>query len=192
MRKRLTENQAAFLDDLAIRYSDVLMSYAMRFLNYQPHLQPLAQECVQETFVRAIACAEALMQHENPVGWLKVSLKHLLLNSISSARFRREELHEDVSAHPKALQQSAADAFALWEQHQQLAEVLAAARKLLTPEEQRTLDAHFRDGLTTAETALLESVPESTIRGRIGRIRRKLKKHFPELCVLLLLTSYLK
>lgn len=192
MRKRLTEEQYAYLDDLALRYSDVLMSYAMRFLNYRQHLQPLAQECVQDTFLRAVANAEALMKHENPVGWLKVSLRHILLHAISSASFRREEHLSDAQTHPKALQQSAAEALELWETGQELSEVLDVAKKLLTADERRTFDAHFRQGLTTAETALLESVPESTIRGRISRIRRKLKKHFPELCLLLLLTGYMK
>ena len=74
----------------------------------------------------------------------------------------------------------------------QLEDVLQVAHAILTTEEQRTLESHFIGGLTTAETAMLESVPESTIRGRISRIRRKLKKHFPELCVLLLLGSYIK
>lgn len=192
MGKRLTDKQAAFLDDLAIRYSDVLMQYAMRFLNYQPHLRPLAQECVQEAYLRAVKCVDGLMAHENPVGWLKVVLKHLLLNRIGSAKHQREELCEDVSAHAAAFDQTAEDALALWETHQQLEDVLQVAHAILTTEEQRTLDAHFFSGLTTAETALLESVPESTIRGRISRIRRKLKKYFPELCVLLLLGSYIK
>lgn len=191
MRKRLTEEQAAFLDDLAVCYSGMLMQYAMRFLNYRQHLQPLAQECVQESFVKAIACVEELMVHENPVGWLKVVLKHKLLNCIKSARFQREELHEDISAHPQAMQQSVAEALALWEQHQQLTDVLSVAQKLLTEEEQRTFELYIRDGMTIAETALLESVPVSTIRGRINRIRQKLRKHFPELCILLLLSDYL-
>ncbi len=192
MSKRLTDKQAAFLDELAIRYSDVLMQYAMRFLNYQPHLRPLAQECVQETYLRAVKCVDGLMGHENPVGWLKVVLKHLLLNRIGSANHQREELCGDVSAHAAALGQSAEDALALWETHRQLEEVLQVAHAILTTEEQRTLESHFFGGLTTQETALLESVPESTIRGRISRIRRKLKKYFPELCVLLLLGGYIK
>ena len=192
MQKRLTDKQAAFLEELAIRYSDVLMQYALRFLNYQPHLRPLAQECVQETFLRAIKCVDGLMVHENPVGWLKVVLKHLLLNRIGSAKHQREELCGDISVHTAAIGQSAGDALALWEAHQQLEDVLQVAHAILTTEEQRTLESHFFGGLTTAETALLESVPESTIRGRISRIRRKLKKVFPELCVLLLLGSYIK
>lgn len=192
MHKRLTDKQAAFLEELAIRCSDVLMQYAMRFLNYQPHLRPLAQECVQEAFLRAVKCVDGLMAHENPVGWLKVVLKHLLLNRIGSATHQREELCGDVSVHAAAIGQSAMDALNRWETQHQLEEVLQVAHAILTTEEQRTLDAHFISGLTTAETALLESVPESTIRGRISRIRNKLKKVFPELCVLLLLGSYIK
>jgi len=192
MQKRLTDKQVAFLEELALSYSDVLMQYAMRFLNYQPHLRPLAQECVQEVFLRAIKCVDGLMAHENPVGWLKVVLKHLLLNRIGSAKHQREELCGDVAVHAAAIGLSAEDALALWEAHQQLEDVLQVAHAILTTEEQRTLESHFFGGLTTAETALLESVPESTIRGRISRIRRKLKKYFPELCVLLLLGSYIK
>lgn len=192
MRKRLTDKQAAFLDELAIRYSDVLMQYAMRFLNYQPHLRPLAQECVQDAYLRAVKCVDGLMAHENPVGWLKVVLKHLLLSRVGSAKHQREELCGDVSAHAAAHTQSAMDVLALWETHQQVEEVLQVAHAVLTIEEQRTLESHFFGGLTTAETALLESVPESTIRGRISRIRRKLRKYFPELCVLMLLGGYIK
>lgn len=192
MHKHLTDKQAAFLEELVIRYSDVLMQYAMRFLNYQLHLRPLAQECVQEAFLRAVKCVDGLMAHENPVGWLKVVLKHLLLNHTGSAKYQREELCGDISVHAAAIGQSAMDALNCWETQHQLEEVLQVAHAILTLEEQRTLDTHFISGLTTAETALLESVPESTIRGRISRIRSKLKKVFPELCVLLLLSGYIK
>lgn len=180
MRKSLTTEQAAFLDDLAVRCSDMLMNYAMRFLRYQAHLYPLAQECVQETFVRAIACVDTLMQHENPVGWLKVSLKYHLLNSLRREKQRRLKTYE-------ATVPEVSEALLLWEETQTLTDVLTIVQGLLTVEEQRTFEAYFRQGMTAEETALLESVPESTIRGRISRIRRKLKKHFPELCGLLLL-----
>ena len=63
---------------------------------------------------------------------------------------------------------------------------------LLTPEEIQTFGDHFLQGFTAEETAKMENVPAATVRGRISRIRKRLKRYFLNLCVLLSVMCYMK
>lgn len=190
MRKTLTEEQVAFLTGLVDQYDDALLKYAIRFLHYRPDLIPVAQEAVQEMYVRAIRHVDELMAHENPVAWLKLCLKRLLLNHARSRAAQLEELTEDVSAHPEIEGAQVNAAMEAWSGRVSLQEVQEMAPVLLSPEEQRIFDEHFLYGLTTEETASLESIPAATVRGCISRIRKKLRKYFIPVCLLMLEAGY--
>lgn len=73
MKKRLTEAQATYLRELTLQSADVLTKYAYRFFGYQPHMREIAEEAVQDTYLKAVEDVESLMKHPNKIGWLKVS-----------------------------------------------------------------------------------------------------------------------
>lgn len=192
MRKRLTEQQHMFVGSLPGLYGDALLKYAVRFLGYKPHLQHMAEDAVQETWLKAIENAESLMQHDNPAAWLKLCVKRCLLNRLRAASHQREELAEDVTCHPTACTQAMQAALDRWQETVTLREVQEVAAMLLSPEEWTTFGDHFLQGFTAEETAMLENVPTATVRGRIGRIRKKLKKYFLDMCILLSVMCYMK
>ena len=53
MAKRLTPEQAAFLEEIAERYSKMLEYYCARFFNYNPNWLPSVPDVVQEAYLRA-------------------------------------------------------------------------------------------------------------------------------------------
>lgn len=192
MHSKLTKQQYAFISALPGLYGDALLKYAVRFLGYKPHLLPMAEDALQETWLKAIENVEALMQHENPAAWLKLCLKRTLLNKLRAASHQREELVEDVAQHPAASARAVQSALDRWQETTSLQEVQEIAAMLLTPEEIRIFGDHFLQGFTAEETAKLENVPAATVRGRISRIRKKLKKYFQHMCILLSVMCFMK
>ena len=59
-----------------------------------------------------------------------------------------------------------------------LDEVITAAEMILSDEEQAIFNDYFLDDLSTSETAQLNHMTYDTVRGKISRIRKKLKAHF--------------
>lgn len=192
MRRRLTEQQTRFLSESPVQYGDALLKYAVRFLGYQPHLLPLAEDAVQETYIKAIENVDDLMQHANPAAWLKLCLKRILLNHLRSASHQREELTENLAQLPAVTADAIQTALDRWSDRVSLQDVREMAALLLTPDEQQTFDDHFLYGFTTDETALLEGISSATVRGRISRIRKKMKKYFAHMCVFLFVMCYFK
>lgn len=190
MRKKLSEAQANYLRELTLQSADVLTKYAYRFFSYQPHMREIAEEAVQDTYLKAVEDVESLMKHPNPIGWLKVSLRNILLNIRREQHWKYEDTKEFISNDPAKKLHIVLDAFDEFEQYPRLKELVEVANAILTPNEAETFHDHFLCGLTTEETAILESVSSDTIRGRISRIRGKLKKHYEMLCLLLLFLFY--
>lgn len=174
----LIDAQLHFLEALAEQYGDMLTDYAWRFFGYRQSMLPTAQDAVQEVFIKAIRHVDTLMAHPNQAAWMKAALKHTLIGLYRSSKRRSETLCEDITRLPEITRQSMEDSLARWEQHFRLEEVLQVAQAILTWEEQQTFQHHFMQGLTAREAALLEEVSADTVRGRIFRIRKKMRRFF--------------
>lgn len=191
MRRDLSKEQSEFLCDLVNKYGDVLTKYAYRFLNYQPHLYEAAQDAVQETFIKAIHDIDILMAHPNKIGWLKLCLRNILFNMVNrNQHWQHEELVGFPAEHPFEQVRILLDAFEHLDDYPNLAEVIDVAEVILTPDENQTFTDHYLIGLSTDETATLENVSNDTVRGRLSRIRKKLRKHFGFPCLFLLIMFY--
>lgn len=185
MKKSLTNEQEEFLYEIITKYGDTLTKYAYRYLGYQPHMLQIAEDAVQETFVKAIQDVDLLMNHPNQIAWLKVSLRYSLLNIQREPHWKREELHASLRETPNEKLYVVLDAFDRLEQYPRLTEVISIAENVLTNVEFDTFYDHFLAGLTTEETAILQGVTNDTVRGRISRIRKKLRRHFGLSCYFL-------
>lgn len=186
----LTEEQLQFLEQLANRYGDVLTDYAWRFFAYRPHQLPAAQDAVQEVFIKAIRHVDKLQHHPNQAAWLKAALKHTLISETRRARRHPEIPSEDVVLQADLNRQNVLSALEKWEQRETLNEVLLTAERILSEGEKQTFRDYFLTGLSTEEAALLEDVTTGTVRGRILRIRQKLRRYF-HLSVLLVIAAAL-
>lgn len=190
MKKKLSKAQADYLREITLQSADVLTKYAYRFFGYQPHMREIAEEAVQDTYLKAVEDVESLMKHPNKIGWLKVSLRNILLNIKREQHWKYEDAKETIDDNPDKKLHIVLDAFDEFDHYPRLKELEEVANAILTPDEAETFYDHFLCGLTTEETAILESVSNDTVRGRISRIRKKLKKHYKLPCFLLLLLFY--
>lgn len=176
--KRLTEEQEAFLNQLPAKYGTYLEKYACRFFDYKPHMLSVVEDAVQETFIVAIREVEDLMKHSNKHGWMKTTLKHILLNKCREISRRKEELYGEEAEIPAIAQSAIVNALERWESRITLPEVIERAGEILTDNEMESFIDHYLIGLTTEETALQEGVSVDAVRGRLSRIRKKMKKNF--------------
>lgn len=190
MKKTLSKEQVEFLNSLTLQYGNTLTKYAYRFYGYRPHMYQTAEDAVQETLIKAINDVDTLMNHPNRIGWLKLCLRNVLLNARREQYRKYEQLQDSVSESPEGRLQIVLDAFDQLEQYPRLEEVQAVAKAILTEGEADTFYDHFLVGLTTEETALLENTTADTVRGRISRIRKKLRKYFRMMCSLIVILFY--
>lgn len=190
MKKVMSEAQANFLRDLTLRSADMLTKYAYRFFGYQLHMREIAEEAVQDTYLKAVEDIESLMIHPNPIGWLKVSLRNILLNIKREQHWKYEGSKDVIRDNPDKRLYAVLDAFDEFSSYPRLKELEEVINAILTLDEAETFYDHFLCGLTTEETAILECVSNDTVRGRISRIRKKLRKHYKTSCFLILLLCY--
>lgn len=130
------------------------------------------------------------MAHENPVGWLYQSLRYTLLHTSRHMKTRKEYLTADISETSDVSKQVIMDALDRWEQQYTLSDVIETVSTTLTKDEQSTFKNYFLIGYSTQETAKIEHTTTDTIRNRISRIRKKLKKVLGNISFLVILLHY--
>lgn len=177
MYRKLTEEQANYLVDLVTTYGDALKKYAMRFLGYKANLVSTAEDAVQETYFKAMQNIEILMCHKNPLGWLKVCLRYVLLNQLRSDK-KREVVEPNRFDYTCFMSNAVDDMIERFHESQNLEDFVRRLESALSEDEKRIFADYFCDEMTTKETAMKEGVTCDTVRGRVGRIRKKLKKLF--------------
>ena len=177
MGTKLTDEETRFLSDIAERYYDMLEKYCCRCVSYNPKYLPMIPDLIQETFLKAAENAQVLRQHENIPGWLKKSCHFSLLNTLRSIRMSREVLYPAIDK-LRQLELAHGENENVWSDKITLQEVLTAVQTVLTEDEQIIFNDYFLDNLSTAETAQRNNLSYDTVRGRISRIRKKLKAYF--------------
>lgn len=176
MRRGLTKEQACFLTNLVLLYGDALKKYAVRFVGYRPHLLSLAEDAVQDTYVKAIQNIDELMTHTQPQAWLKICLKHNLLNTLRLGRTKCEIPASDLLDLPYWEACELDEALTRLQDKLNTDDFVAAAQRVLNPEEMKVFDSYFLHSMSMQEAAELEGLPFTTVRGRIRQVRLKLKQ----------------
>lgn len=178
MRRELTDEQTAFLEGIAEKYEDMLFHYCAKCMNYNPKIMPFVPDLVQEVYLKASVNVDTLMRHNNIPGWLKKSCHFSILNMLCNQRNGREILYPTAEKLQLLLHQDRITIKNHDEASITLEEVISAAETILSDEEQAIFNDYFLDDLSTSETAELNHMTYDTVRGKISRIRKKLKAHF--------------
>ncbi len=185
MQEQLSKEEIAFLEQMVLSYSDVLMRSAYRFFGYRSDMYSAAEDAVQETFMKAGREVKNLMTHPNPRAWLFTSLRYSMLNIKRKSHYRMEELHADVNLIHQVSRQRMLEDIERWETQVELHEVIQCVERILTDDEKTTFQDYFVKGKALKEAALDENVSCDTVRGRISRIRKKIKIILANLCFFL-------
>lgn len=136
------------------------------------------QDVVQDTFHTAILHIDDVMTHENPGGWLMVTLKNKMNESIR-AHYRDTclflSLDSDISIDLVPSNDLIAEI-------SELDDILPMGKieQLLTPEEFRFLKMFFLDKASHLEVAKEFDISVYASQKRLERIRERLYKAYPE------------
>ena len=180
MSQELSEEQAAFLETIANQYEKMLFRYCAKCVSYNPKIMPFVPDLIQEVYLKASVNVNILMNHTNIPGWLKKSCHFSLLNMLRNQRNGREVLYPTIEKLQLLLHQGRS-AINYDEASTTLEGVIAAAETILSEEEQAIFNDYFLDDLSTLETARQNHMTYDAVRGKISRIRKKLKAYFDKM-----------
>lgn len=166
--------QDQLIEQLYQQYFDDLILYAIASLKNESR----AQDIVQDAFHEAILRADVLMQHDNPKGWLMLTVKHKI------KEYQRElqrymkyfiSLDKDLFIEPgkedPRLEQP------LQGEEEKLP-TLKEIETTLTPEEFYLLKRLTIDQASHLEVAKELGISIYASQKRLERIRKKLRAHF--------------
>ena len=135
-----------------------MFAYALRQLRDRS----LAEELVEEAFVRLLQQWDSLTDHPALEGWLWKTLQHLILTEVRLAKYHREVPLED--ANTWAAQE---------EERSELAEALPDG---LSDGEREVLLLFYQEGCTHQEMARRLGISEMNYRTRLCRAKNHCKK----------------
>ncbi len=122
----------------------------------------LAEECVQDAFVRAVEVWAADGVPPNPGGWLTTTARRRAIDVLRRERTLRAKLPLLVEPEPQP--EPGPDLLRL---------VFTCAHPALAPDARLTLTLRMVCGLTTAQIAQALLVPEATAAARLTRAKKK-------------------
>lgn len=163
---------AAALETLVRRYHAPLLAHLYRVVA-DLHL---AEDLVQETFVRLIRDARSY-QYPRPFRpWFYAIAHHLASHAYTSAYARRVDLYAEIPA-TRSSEPDPAEWFERWERNHGLRQALSH----LSVEQREVLSLRFGQDLSIRETAEILSIPAGTVKSRtftaLGLLRAYLEQH---------------
>ena len=114
----------------------------------------LAQDLTQETFALALFNMRKLRGHENPAGWLVITLRNMINNERRRSTFRRHISLEELPIEPGTYDDTSIE------------ELLPGK---LSDEDKEILRLRFEKRLDYKEIAALLGITESGCRSRLSR-----------------------
>lgn len=187
----LNTQEKEFLHSLVEMYGSILEKYCWRCLAASHDREQLTKDILQDVYLDAIQNVKVLMDHPKVLGWLKLSCYHHIIDARRSQNSKPECLLEPEQIDKHLAQMEAVDALKRWKE-QTLSDVCSNIIEILSSEERNTFEDHFLKGYTMKETAERENLDYATVRGRINSIRKKLKKFYSGLCILVVLIRFIK
>ena len=162
---------AGALETLVQRYHAPLLAHLYRVLADSQ----LAEDLVQETFIRLIRDAQGYCYPRPFRPWLYAIAHHLACNYHTSAYARRVELRAELPA-VQAHEPDPAEWFERWERHHGLRQALTQ----LSIEQREVLSLRFGQELSISETATILSIPPGTVKSRTFTALRLLRASLEE------------
>lgn len=170
----LTSEEQYFLDELYQRYNMRLQLYSFTLLDKRWEYWPLAEDCVQITFEKAMIKINVLKKHDSPYLWLKKTC-----HNITISERRKHYNRVRILRYPIALDEvgSVADPhndIAEWIVKEELYDKRHELTQALTKQEFEVYHETYVEGKTIQETARDLNVTDGAVRGALQRIKRKI------------------
>lgn len=175
------DSRNEWLSELFETYYDDLVLYGLSLLRGQGDALGRAEEGAQEILYRAGKEYRKLRSHPKLEGWLFLTCRNLLCNK--RAKYWRRNRHHIRSLDEEGSQEPSdpIDAIERFESEENCQEMLRAAYHVLLDSQRMIFDDLALHHLTMQEIAEKYSLPLSTVKSRIYRMRERLLEKLPEL-----------
>ncbi len=171
----LSSDEAAFLESLYEKYAASLFVYSFSMLKPLPDALWLAEECVQDTFVKALLM-DRLRNHPEPFGWLRITCRNITLSKKRKIKNRRRILGGPLSGDSIYTAQDPADCIEEWILKNDLTDARETLLASLTDQELLVYQAYYERDLSLKDTAEILGLSGNSVRGALQRIKNKLGK----------------
>ena len=183
------QDRKAFLDSIYRKYRRDLFNKSYSMFDYRPEFRPLAEDCVQETFVRAFLEADKLIGYEEPLYWLLTTCKHITMSERRKLH-RHQQILNTVPAADGERLIDPQDAISDWMAENDLLAKKNQLLETLTQQERDVYAAVYSEGLSAKEAAERTGTSVGGVYAALRRVREKIKRLF--LSLFLLLTRLLR
>lgn len=175
----LTEKEQVFLDELYRRYSLRLQLFCFEIFDRKWEYWQLAEDCVQQTFEKAMIKIHRLLKHEKPYLWLRKTCHNIAISERRKLYNRDRILRYPFSTTEKIQVADPKDDITDWIIKEDLLERAEELFALLTEQEQMVYDLIYNQDNTITQAANKMSVTSGAVRGALQRIRKKITKILP-------------
>lgn len=160
-----------FIGMLYEKYFETVKQYCLPRLRFD---EAAAADCAHSVFDEALAHAEKLRSHPNPLGWLMQTAKHKLHKSWRSAS---RETARNIPLEIAAALPDSRDPFDAVElPESEIRRITGAVLSGLDENERRYYELFFVRSLPFAQVAREMGVSEKAARAKLARIKLKLKQ----------------
>ena len=172
----LTNEDQALIDELWRKYYHLLLTISYRLLDQMPEYRPLAEDCVQLTFEKAVRKITVLRRHTNPYLWLKQTCVNITLSERRKQRNRQRLLNYPVEITDDGDIADTRNCVEDWTLREDLADKKEQLLAEMSDQEQAVFNALFEQNRTYQETAKAMNITEGAVRSTARRIRKKARK----------------
>lgn len=168
----MTEDRRYLIHLLYQKYYRELVQYSLSLFDYQPHHQQDAEDCVQETFEKALRHENDMQTVEEPLFFLRKMCYHITIT-------KRRNIHnqERILGFPGSLQEcnppDSRDLIGEWLQALENTQNKQALLRQLTSGERAVYEAYYEQHLSLQDTARTLDISTGSVRGAAQRIRKK-------------------
>ena len=172
----LEPDRNAFIESLFRNYHDILKKECIRYVRYDSKFLLMVDDCIQETFIKAIVHFEQLQSHPNIVGWLVRCCKNNIKSDLRKYKRRGKIVigSLDTAEHAKVHHDDTA--FERWMNKSEALDTLDLLYEALSPKECAIFKDYFVNDLSAEETANRNGLTKSAVQSGVMRIRKKINR----------------
>lgn len=158
------------------KYYRELLQYSFSLFDYKKEHLPDAEDCVQDTFEKALRNMRRLQEHPAPLLWLKRMCRNITMTRRRNIRNRARILGWPVPVEGQENLLGGRDGIAEWMCALENRDAKQVLLQVLTENEREVYRVYYEKELGIRETAGELGITEGSVRGCLQRIRQKAEK----------------
>lgn len=170
-----------FIESLYREHYMDLKRYSYHYFRNDPKFTPYIEDCIQETFTKAMSNYRKLLTSPNVTGWLVKTCRNELCECLRKHMRYRKHFEGCISVEVESAA-AAHDDLDRWIRRHDAEDDIRRIYQALSPLEQVIFDDYYAHDRSLKETAAKHSTTENAVHCGAKRIRKKaeslIKKNF--------------